>query len=39
MKLPETDPRDDPSGLWALQQELLMRAEFALGPVTSRQVV
>ena len=32
MKLPETDPRDDPAGLWALQQELLMRAEFALGP-------
>lgn len=32
MKLPETNPRDDPEGLWALQQELLMRAEFALGP-------
>lgn len=32
MKFPETNPRDDPASLWALQQELLMRAEFALGP-------
>ena len=32
MKLPDTNPRDDPAGLWALQLELLMRAEFILGP-------
>ena len=32
MKLPETNPRDDPSGLRALQQELLAMAEAYLGP-------
>ena len=32
MKLPETNPRDDPEGLWALQLELLKRANAALGP-------
>ena len=32
MKLPDTNPCDDPSGLWALQQELLMMAEGTLGP-------
>ena len=32
MKLPDTNPRDDPAGLWALQLELLMRAESILGP-------
>ncbi|MCY4528223.1 MAG: hypothetical protein OXD46_04235 [Chloroflexi bacterium] len=31
MKLPETNPVDDPEGLWALQLELLMRAEYTLG--------
>ena len=27
MKLPQTNPRDDPSALWALQMELLSIAE------------
>ena len=32
MKLPETNPRDDTAGLWALQLELLSIAESILGP-------
>ena len=32
MKLPDTNPRDDPAGLWALQLELLSIAESILGP-------
>ena len=32
MKLPDTNPRDDPAGLWALQLELLAMAESTLGP-------
>ena len=32
MKLPATNPRDDPSALWALQIELLSTAETFLGP-------
>ena len=32
MKLPATNPRDDPSALWALQIELLSTAEAFLGP-------
>ena len=31
MKLPQTNPRDDPSALWALQMELLSIAESVLG--------
>ena len=32
MRLPETKPRDDRSGLWSLQVELLSMAEAVLGP-------
>ena len=32
MNLPETNPRDDPPGLWKLQWELLSVAESVLGP-------
>ena len=31
MKLPQTNPRDDPSALWALQMELMSIAESVLG--------
>ena len=31
MKLPQTNPRDDPDALWALQLELLATAESVLG--------
>ena len=32
MRLPQADPRDAPAFLWALQLELLAKAESALGP-------
>ena len=32
MRLPETKPQDDRSGLWSLQLELLSMAESVLGP-------
>ncbi len=31
MRLPQTEPGEDPSSLWALQLDLLARAETALG--------
>ena len=32
MRLPQADPRDAPAFLWALQWDLLAKAESALGP-------
>ena len=31
MRLPQSDPREDPSSLWALQLDLLAKAESSLG--------
>ena len=39
MKLPETNPRDDPPGLWKLQWELLSVAESVLGPRDSSKKI
>ena len=39
MKIPDTNPRDDPAGLWKLQLELLSIAESVLGPRDSSKKI
>ena len=39
MKLPATNPRDDPERLWAMQADLLVIAESVLGPRDSSKEI